>query len=179
MLLNVLRIGATRRAWRWGCRLGCLIPGFCEKECDRSSELAQVRLNVISRSEEEAMMGRLPQVIGRSCCLVTVLILCAVGAKGRQNAGELSGRVNDELGAVVTGARVTAIDAKGVGREATTNDNGNYLIEALAAGKYTLRVVAQGFSLYKNAAVEIAVGRREVVNIILTVATIKGEINID
>jgi len=108
-----------------------------------------------------------------------MLILCVDGAMGRQSAGELSGRVNDELGAVVIGARVTAIDAKGVEREATTNDHGNYLIEALAAGKYTLRVVAQGFSLSKNAAVEIAAGRREVVNIILTVDTIKGEVSID
>ena len=123
-------------------------------------------------------MGRFPAIIERSCCLITMLILGVLGALASQNAGALSGRIADELGGVVGGARVTVIDAKGVERAATTNDHGDYSIEGLAAGQYILRVAAQGFALYEDTAAEITIGQRKMINITLTVAAIKGEINV-
>jgi hypothetical protein len=124
-------------------------------------------------------MSRIPEIIKRSCCLLMLLILTVSGALARQNAGALSGRIVDEQGAVVVGVKLTVVNSKGVERATTTNDQGNYFIEGLAAGIYTVRVAATGFAPYENTAVEIAIGRREVINIELTVATIKGEITVN
>lgn len=60
--------------------------------------------------------------------------------------GDISGTVTDSSGAVVKGAKVTAVNvATSETRSATSSDGGFYRIVELPSGKYKVTVTAQGF----------------------------------
>ncbi len=82
----------------------------------------------------------------------------------------MRGQVADALGGVVVGATVTAADAAGVERTATTDEEGRYAFPSLAPGRYAVRVAAPGFTLYENLEVEVTAGRTEPLDVVLTVA---------
>ena len=113
----------------------------------------------------------------RQFSVLLILFLC-VGVRAQQSQGTLRGQVTDELGGVVVGATVTATDAAGVERSATTNDEGLYAFSALPPGRYTIRVIQAGFAPFENAAVEVAAGRTEPLNIVLSVALEQEEVTV-
>lgn len=95
-----------------------------------------------------------------------------------QQTGSLSGQVSDALGAVVVGATVTAVDAGRREKTATTNSQGVFTISGLAPGTYTIRVVAPNFSLYENTEVAVGAGRREELNVVLTVQSVDEQVEV-
>ena len=99
-----------------------------------------------------------------------VVFLGAAAVYGQQSQATLRGQVADALGGVVVGASVTAVDAAGVERAATTDEEGRYAIPSLAPGRYTVRVAAPGFTTYENAEVELTAGRTDPLDVVLTVA---------
>ncbi|HET9527758.1 MAG TPA: carboxypeptidase-like regulatory domain-containing protein, partial [Pyrinomonadaceae bacterium] len=114
--------------------------------------------------------------------LVLAVALCAFGLTGlasaQQRVGSLRGQVLDELGGAIVGAAVTAIDSRGVEKSTVTNDSGNYTINGLAPGKYTLRAINAGFAMYENAEVEVVVGRAQQLDITLKVAIEEQKVTI-
>ena len=64
--------------------------------------------------------------------------------------GSLRGQVTDPSGAAITGATVVMTPATGSPVTSQTNAQGMYEFKTLPAGKYTLTVVAQGFTVYEN-----------------------------
>ncbi|HEU4795430.1 MAG TPA: carboxypeptidase regulatory-like domain-containing protein, partial [Pyrinomonadaceae bacterium] len=108
--------------------------------------------------------------------LVTAITLCLLALGSAQNglsqqrAGSLRGQVLDELGGAIVGASVTAVDAAGKEKSVVTNDNGAYVINGLAPGKYTLRVINAGFALYENTEAEVVAGKTQSFDITLKVA---------
>jgi hypothetical protein len=101
--------------------------------------------------------------------LLLILVLCAGAALGQQSKGTLKGQVSDEFGGVIVGATVVAVDANGVQKTIPTNGEGNFVINGLAPGKYTVRVSATGFANYENAEVVLAAGRSQQLDITLKV----------
>jgi hypothetical protein len=83
----------------------------------------------------------------RLCCLVCALLFISAPHSAAQVLyGSLSGTVEDSTGAVVPGASVTVTDqATGRSKEATTTNDGIYVIPDVSAGSYTLTVAARGF----------------------------------
>jgi hypothetical protein len=71
-------------------------------------------------------------------------------------SGVLRGQVTDPSGAAITGATVVMTPATGAPVAIQSNAQGMYEIKGLQPGKYTLTVVAQGFTLYENDNVVIA-----------------------
>jgi hypothetical protein len=71
-------------------------------------------------------------------------------------SGGLHGQVTDQSGAVVTQADVALTPATGTPVSTKTDAQGMYEFKGVAAGEYTLDVVAPGFTLYENTKVEIA-----------------------
>jgi hypothetical protein len=61
----------------------------------------------------------------------------------------ITGVVTDKTGALIPGARVSAVDAAGTTHEATSDDLGQYAVMDLPAGNYTITVTAQGQQIYK------------------------------
>ncbi|HST51583.1 MAG TPA: carboxypeptidase regulatory-like domain-containing protein [Pyrinomonadaceae bacterium] len=117
------------------------------------------------------------EIYRRSCralVLTCAVLSFLVPASAQQSSGTLRGKVSDELGGIIIGAVVTATDAAGVAKTATTDQQGNYVFTSLAPGRYTIRVAQTGFAAYENAAVEVQAGRTEPLNITLN-ATIEQE----
>ncbi len=109
---------------------------------------------------------------------VAVLFLGVSAAQAQQSLGTLRGNVKDELGGVIIGAAVTASDAAGVEKTATTDEQGNYAFSGLAPGRYTVRILQEGFALYENLAVEVQAGRTDPLDIVLTVAIEQEEVTV-
>ncbi|MDX6405565.1 MAG: hypothetical protein QOH70_3020 [Blastocatellia bacterium] len=104
----------------------------------------------------------------------TVLLICSLSLLVFAQPGAtatLSGRVLDPNGALVRGATVTATQkATGAKREATTNDDGSFVIPSLAGGGYEVKVQAQGFADLVLSEVTLQVGQTTSVNIPLEIA---------
>src|SRR5437667_7125917 len=95
--------------------------------------------------------------------------LCAGVTFGQLANSSLKGQVIDEFGGVIVGATVLAVDANGIEKTATTNNDGAYVINGLAPGKFTVRVSAKGFAPYENADALVNAGRSQQLNVTLKV----------
>nr|MDQ3805644.1 carboxypeptidase regulatory-like domain-containing protein [Acidobacteriota bacterium] len=123
------------------------------------------------------MRFTLKSIVG-ALCVALALAAWVAPAWARQAAsGTLRGQVTDEFGGVIIGATVTAADAGGRERTATTDAEGRYVLAGLAPGRYTVRATSSGFALYENAEVEVAAGRAEL-NITLGVVLAKEEVEV-
>ena len=90
------------------------------------------------------------------CFAVTFLFFLSLSALAQTASGILRGQVTDPSGAAISGANVIMTPTAGSPIVIQTNSQGMYEFNTLAAGKYTLTVAAQGFSLYENDNVVIA-----------------------
>jgi Carboxypeptidase regulatory-like domain len=80
--------------------------------------------------------------------LATVLAVPTV-ARSQQDVGTIGGTVADPTGNIVANAKVTIRnDATGLKYEAITNDGGFYQSQPLPPGKYTVIIIAAGFSSF-------------------------------
>src|SRR5688572_10579337 len=107
------------------------------------------------------------------------VLLFAAGATAQQSSGTLRGKVADEFGGLIVGATVTVADASGVQKTATTDAEGNFAFSSLPPGRYTLTVVAPGFSVYENSEVELAAGANVQSDVTLTVAIEQTEVTVE
>ncbi len=106
-----------------------------------------------------------------------MLIVLPVNA---QQTGSISGVVQDTLGAVVVGASITVVsppDQKE--KAATSNQRGEFTVNGLAPGKYTVKVIAPNFALYENTEVEVAAGQKQELIVPLTVEAVAEQVDVD
>src|SRR5436190_4773285 len=114
--------------------------------------------------------------------ILIAIALClslAALAVAQQRNGSLKGQVLDELGGAIVGVTVTAIDAKGVEKTVVTNDGGAFTINGLAPGKYTVRAVNPGFSIFEQTEVDVAAAKVQQLEITLKVAIEEQKVEID
>lgn len=83
--------------------------------------------------------------------------------------GTIRGQVTDPSAAAVVGASIIATTPDGKTVAATTNRDGVFELKGLAPGNYTVEVIAKGFALYKNQAVQVAAGQVQDLKISLTI----------
>jgi Carboxypeptidase regulatory-like domain len=96
-----------------------------------------------------------------------------------QTNGTFSGKVVDDLGAIVKGVTVTIIGADGKEKNAVSNAQGEFQINGLAPGKYYVRANATKFAPYENPEVEIIAGEKQETIISMTVAGVQEDVTID
>src|SRR5215831_10165677 len=78
--------------------------------------------------------------------LIALLLAIPLAVAAQDNTATLVGTVTDPGGAVVPGAQITARNVDtGLTRTVTSNDEGDYRIEFLPIGKYSLEVSYTGF----------------------------------
>ncbi len=89
----------------------------------------------------------------------------------RASSGTLRGQVTDPSGAAIANATVivTAAATTSTPIKTQTDGQGGYEFKGLAAGQYSLTVVAQGFALYENDNVVITVGPPLRLNVAMTI----------
>src|ERR1044071_3301955 len=112
--------------------------------------------------------------------LLSVLIISApLIALSQQSAtATLTGTINDQMGAAIAGAKVTATQtATGIQRDAISNDHGLYVFSNLTPGDYELRIEAQGFATKVTKAVPLNVGQMFTLNAQLEVDAAQGNVD--
>src|SRR3954471_1995550 len=72
----------------------------------------------------------------------------------------LVGQLRDSSGAVIPGATVVAThEGTGVAREAVTDANGEFVLSALPAGPYTVKIELTGFKTLENKGMLLGAGQ--------------------
>src|SRR5947207_6337592 len=98
--------------------------------------------------------------------------LLSTSAQAQVLYGTLTGTVTDTSGAVVNGAKITALEVQtGVTQDATSDSTGNYRFTTLLPGTYKVTITASGFSTQETPGVRIAGNEIARVNAQLTVGT--------
>jgi len=91
---------------------------------------------------------------------ILVMLLVHVPLFSQGSQGTIQGGVFDQTGGAIVGAKVTVLDvARGVTRNLTTDESGQYVAPSLTAGTYTVRAEANGFSALERDNVLVEVGR--------------------
>jgi hypothetical protein len=91
----------------------------------------------------------------------------------------LGGTVTDANGGAIPGATIKCTnEATGEVRSATTLTDGTYLIPALAAAKYTVAVTGANFEPLTRRNVEVLVGQRLALDLILQAQGLTAEVNV-
>ena len=105
-----------------------------------------------------------------SWALAVLMFSSFVAAHAQQTTGTILGSVNDRTGASVTQAIVKATNVDtGFSRSGPTNDNGEYRIDNLPVGTYTVEVTASGFGKYVQKNLSLDVDQKLTVPITLAV----------
>jgi hypothetical protein len=90
--------------------------------------------------------------------LLPAMLLLPAGLSAQVTTARLDGSVHDASGAVVPGARVTAVEKRTqISANSVTNTEGNFVFSSLLPGSYTLTVDAQGFRKAVLNDIELAV----------------------
>ena len=111
-------------------------------------------------------------------CIAVAVMLMAAASVLAQQGGSVAGQVTDSLGDAVVGATVTAVDRNGKEKTAVTNAAGEYSISGLVAGRYTIRASAESFAVYEATDVDVIVGQRSDLPIILNVEGVQEEVEV-
>jgi Carboxypeptidase regulatory-like domain len=101
------------------------------------------------------------------------LVLIAAMSHAQTTTGAFLGFVTDARGAVIGGAKVTAVnDATGLTRSVTTNSSGEYVIALLPVGRYTLKFEAQNFKQRAVKGVTLELDQKVKIDVALEVGQI-------
>src|SRR5580704_19529887 len=88
---------------------------------------------------------------GRLAGSVLALLLISLPLFSQASQGTIQGGVFDQTGGAIAGAMVTVTDvARGVTRNLTTDDAGQYAAASLNPGTYTVRAEAKGLLIVKH-----------------------------
>jgi hypothetical protein len=101
------------------------------------------------------MRNRKPGIL---LSMALALFCCCAAATAQVTTGSILGTVHDSTGAIIPGATVTVTDnGKGTTSVKKTDDNGNYDVEFLIPGTYSISVEMTGFkrSVSNNIALDI------------------------
>ena len=109
-----------------------------------------------------------------------LLFLLATTAYGQFTTASLSGTVQDNSGAAVPGATVTAEqDGTGYKQEVKTGIGGEYRFPSLPVGDYRLTVEMSGFTTYVQKGIGLALGQAASQNVVLTVGAVTQQVTVE
>jgi hypothetical protein len=118
---------------------------------------------------------------GRSVWLVLAMVLALTPRAFAQAVAvaQLSGTVVDESGGALPGAEVTVTQTDtGMTRFVTTNERGGYAFPSLPVGPYRLSAKMDGFSVFEQTGIVLAVGDTRSLNVTLKVGALTETISV-
>jgi hypothetical protein len=96
---------------------------------------------------EEAMLLTPPLRTAATLAVITLFIMCSIGAVAQSASGVVRGEVSDSSGGVLPGVTVVATAAGGrILATAVTDGSGRFVFRALPAGSVTLAFQLEGFA---------------------------------
>jgi len=112
------------------------------------------------------------------CLCMGVLLACAP-AFSQGNQGRILGTITDKTGGVISGATVTVKDVeRGISRDLTTGDSGEYNAPNLLPGTYTVRAESKGFKAIEQQKILVEVGKEVRVDLSLQPGEVSQTITI-
>jgi hypothetical protein len=115
---------------------------------------------------------------GRTVISAIILLLVSASFSFAQTAhGSLHGQVTDPSGAVLTKATVSVMTSDGQTLTADTNSKGEYQLQGLAPGNYTITAVADGFSTFQQQ-VTLSASDNHLLNIPLEILVQKQQVQV-
>src|SRR6476620_7856086 len=121
---------------------GCAAPSSSDWVARASSRL------LAFRNRDNNMRNRMARVRRALETIVRVVCLVALGAvvASAQPAGRLTGVVRDTTGGLLPGVTVTVTGAALIApRTVITDEHGEYVVDALPAGRYLVTAALSGF----------------------------------
>src|ERR1022692_356826 len=111
--------------------------------------------------------------------LYLVVVLVAGLCFGQTQSARLQGTVHDASGAIVPGAKVTAVNnATKETSEATANSSGLYVLPVLRGGVYSLTAEAAGFAKSVVTGIELAASANETQDVTLDVGKLTETVEV-
>jgi hypothetical protein len=96
-----------------------------------------------------------------------------------QFSSGVEGTAKDQSGAVLSGAKVTLTDTRlGVSKATTTNQNGYFRIDSIAASNYTLQVQVSGFKTYDQKDLILQAGEIRTITATLEVGSVSADVTV-
>jgi hypothetical protein len=108
----------------------------------------------------------------RMALVVFLVLLCSTGkAIAQSDRAVISGTITDGSGALIAGARVTAINIDNNFRSTSaTNGAGSYALLNLPIGQYTLAATKEGFADYQRSGIHLSIGQVARIDIALAIS---------
>jgi hypothetical protein len=117
--------------------------------------------------------------LGKLVCALVIAVCSGVDTPAQQITGNIRGTVFDASGAIVAGAKVTAVQVEtGLVRTAPSDSQGAYVLVELPIGHYRLEGDAKGFQKYVQAGITLDVNQTAAVNIHLAVGMATEQIEV-
>lgn len=112
-----------------------------------------------------------------ACLAAAAVLLGSLVLHGQTNTGNIRGFVQDETMALIPGVSVAAVDERrGLERQTTTTDEGEYMFTLLEPGRYTLTFQVENFAPLRVERVQVLVGESVVISPRLAVAAAETEV---
>jgi hypothetical protein len=103
------------------------------------------------------MCGKLCDKLLRNLALLIGAVLAALSCTAQSTTGTITGTVTDPSKAVIVGAQLTLTNGStGLVRTAITNSTGQYVLDFIPVGTYTLGVTGRGFTPQERNEIAIA-----------------------
>jgi hypothetical protein len=101
----------------------------------------------------------------------------AAGQAAPATTGQLRGHILDQTGALIPGAQITVLTAKGttVGT-GTASASGTYVVRGLPAGSYVVQVTYAGFAPFVSEPIPLAAGQSKSVDVKMAVEDTQQEV---
>ena len=127
--------------------------------------------NPIKKNGRNEIVHHARRFFAQSSWVLAVLMFASVASiYAQQTTGSIVGTVKDQTGAVVNAATVKATNVEtGFSRSAPTNGYGEYRIDYLPVGAYTVELEATGFRRFVQQNIVLNVDQTLTVEITLTV----------
>ncbi|MGH9437684.1 MAG: TonB-dependent receptor domain-containing protein, partial [Terriglobia bacterium] len=119
-------------------------------------------------------------ILATSLCLGLALSVLSVVARAQTDAGSMSGTVTDATGAIIPSADIVATHSP-TGRRftAVSTEGGLYVLPQLPTGPYSLTVEKKGFKTLVQSGIEVRLGIRETVNIMLSLGAVTQTVEVN
>ncbi len=114
--------------------------------------------------------------------LVLALVLLMIGrgiVEAQESHAALLGRISDQAGAGVAGAKITVTATEtGLARTVATDGAGNYRVALLPSGSYSIRVEASGFGAREQPDLMLRVGDERRIDVTLNPGQVNDSVTI-
>src|SRR5690242_6783385 len=132
-----------------------------------------------ARSHKRICRPRGQALFCRVICMLAVVFLFDVSSRGQVTTGALLGTVQDPSGAAIRGAKITARNLQtGLTRSVLSGEDGEYAINLLPVGDYSIRVESAGFKSEERSSVTLLINSRARVDFTLQVGNVSEKVEV-